>query len=90
MCFSLKTLMSILRLGGADTPGNSVMIFFISNDLTQMVNFLIGSLTVIFGPVLLSLPLPSDSSFHSNVVLLRLPNSDHCIALVSTITCFQK
>ena len=44
MFLSLETLMSIIRTGlpilvELIDPVNSVIIFFISNDLTQMVNF---------------------------------------------------
>ena len=63
---------------------NSVVIFFISNNLTQMVNFP----TRIpdcdsHSPALLDLFLPSDASICSTMAFPPLQNSDHVIVSVS-------
>ena len=71
--------------GGADQPGElSYIYFFISNDLTQMVNFP----TRIpdcdsHSPALLDLFLSSDASICSTMAFPPLGNSDHVVVSVS-------
>ena len=89
MCLPLETLTSILR---TDLPimvelidlVNSVIIFFISNHFTQMVNFS----TQIpncdsHSPALLGLFLSSDASICSTMAFPLLGNSDHVVISVS-------
>ena len=69
--------------GGNDRPSELCYSFFISNDLTQMVNFP----TRIPGcdshnAALLELFLSSDDSICSAMAFLPLANSDHVVVLV--------
>ena len=68
--------------GGTDRPGELCYNFFISNDLTQMVNFP----TRIPGPhspALLDLFLSSDANICSTMAFSLLGNSDHVVVSVS-------
>ena len=70
--------------GGTERLMNSVMIFSLSDDLTQMVNFPTG----IPGcdspsPSLLDMFLSSDTSICSTMAFLPLRNSDHVLVSVS-------
>ena len=64
--------------GGTDRPGELCYKFSISNDLTQIVTFLLGSLTVI-----LDLFISSDASICSIMAFLPSGNSDHVVVSVS-------
>ena len=71
--------------GGTDRPGELCYNFSISNDLTQMVNFLTqiphcGS----HSPALLDLFLPSDTSICSTMAFPPLRNSD-CVVVSFSI-----
>ena len=89
MCLSLETLTSIIRSGLPILVElidlvNSVRIFFISNDLTQKVNFPTqlpdcGS----HSPALLDFFLSSGASICSTMAFPPLGNSDHFIVSVS-------
>ena len=89
MYLSLETLTSIIRTGLPIMVElidlvNSVIIFFISNDLTQMVNFL----TQIpdcdsHSPPLLDFFLSSDASIRSTMAFSPLGNSDHVVVSIS-------
>ena len=71
--------------GGTDTPSEFCYNFFISNDLTQMVNFPIGIHDCDFySAALLDLFLSSDASICSKIVFPPLGNSDHVVVSVST------
>ena len=61
---------------------NSVMIFLISNDLTQMANFL-TRISNSHSPVLLDFFLSSDASICSTMAFLPFGNSDHVFVSVS-------
>ena len=68
--------------GGTDQPGELCSNFYISNDLTQMVNFP----TRIpdcdsHSPALLNLFLCSDASICSTMAFPPLGNSDHAVVL---------
>ena len=70
--------------GGTDRPGELCYNFSMSNDLTQIVNFL----TWIpdcdsHSPALLDLFLSSDASICSKMAFLPLGNSDHVVVSVS-------
>ena len=89
MYLSLETLTSIIRTGLPIMVElidlvNSVIIFFISNDFTQMVNFL----TQIpdcdsHSPPLLDFFLSSDASIRSTMTFSPLGNSDHVVVSIS-------
>ena len=84
MFLSLETLTSIIRTSETDRPGEFCYNFFISNDLTQMVNFL----TWIpdcdsHSPALLDLFISSDASICSTMAFPPLGNSDHVVVSLS-------
>ena len=71
--------------GGTDRPGELCYNFYISNDLTQIVNFP----TWIpdcdsHSPALLDLFISSDASICSRMAFPPLGNSDHAVVSVST------
>ena len=86
MCLSLKTLTSIFKdwltySGGTDRPGELCTNFSISNDLTQIDNFLTwipDTLTV----MLLDLFISSNTSICSTMAFPPLENSDHIVVSV--------
>ena len=90
MCFSLATLMSIIRTGyrlysgGTDRPCELCYNFSISNDLRQIVNFptRIPDCDCHI-PALLDLFFSSDSSIFSTMAFPPLGNSDHVVVSVS-------
>ena len=76
---SYPTLMELIALA------NSVIIFFISNDLTQMVNFPTRITDCdSHSPALLDLFLSSDTSICSTMAFPPLGNSDHVAITIST------
>ena len=75
---SYPTLMELIALA------NSVIIFFISNDLTQMVNFPTRITDCdSHSPALLDLFLSSDTSICSTMAFPPLGNSNHVVVSVS-------
>ena len=66
--------------GGTDRSGELCYIFSISNNLTQMVNFLTW---IPDSPALLDLVLSSDTSICSTMAFPPLENSDHVVASIS-------
>ena len=89
MFLSLETVTSIIRTGLSILVElidlvNSVIVFFISNDLTQMVDFPTRiPESDCHSHALLDLFLSSDASICSAVVLPPLENSDHVVFSVS-------
>ena len=89
MCLSLETLLSIIRtsyptLMELIALANSVIIFFISNDLTQMVNCPTRITDCdSHSPALLDLFLSSDTSICSTMAFPPLGNSNHVVVSVS-------
>ena len=88
MCLSLETLTSIIRTGSSILVKLIDLVnyynFSISNDLTQIVNFL----TRIpdgdnHSPALLDLFFSSNASISSAMAFPPLGNSDHVVASVS-------
>ena len=85
MFLSLETLTSITRTGLPILVElidlmNSIIIFFISNDLTQMVNFPTQiSDCDSHNPAHLELFLSSDASICSTMGFPPLENSDHVV-----------
>ena len=87
MFLSLETLMSIIRTGlpilvELIDAVNSVIIFFISNDLPQMVNFPTLIPDCDSHSPLLDLFLSSDASICSTMTFPPLGNSDHLVVSV--------
>ena len=75
---SYPTLMELIALA------NSVIIFLISNDLTQMVNFPTRITDCdSHSPALLDLFLSSDTSICSTMAFPPLGNSNHVVVSVS-------
>ena len=80
MCLSSKTLTSIIRTGSPILVelidlGDSVIIFFISNDLTQMVNFPIRIPDCdCHSPAVLDLFISSDASICSTMAFQSATN----------------
>ena len=69
--------------GGTDRPGKLCYNFLISNDLTQMVNFITWNPdSDSHSPALLDLFLSSDPSICFTMVFPPLGNSDHVIAVM--------
>ena len=90
MCFSLATLMSIIRTGyrlysgGTDRPDELCYNFSISNDLSQIVNFPTRiSDCDCHSPALLDLFFSSDTIICSTMAFPPLGNSDHVVVSVS-------
>ena len=70
--------------GGTDRPGELCYNFFISNDLSQIVNFPTRITECdSYSPALLNLFLSSDTSICSTMAFPPLGNSDHVVVLVS-------
>ena len=90
MCFSVATLMPIIRTGyrlysgGTDRPGELCYNFSISNNLSQIVNFPTRiSDCDCHSPALLDLFFSSDASICSTMAFPPLGNSDHVVVSVS-------
>ena len=70
--------------GGTDRPVEHCYIFSISNDLTQMINFLILIPDCeAYNLALLDLFISSDASICSAMVFPPLGNSDHAVVSIS-------
>ena len=70
--------------GGTDRPVEPCYIFSISNDLTQMINFLILIPDCeAYNLALLDLFISSDASICSAMVFPPLGNSDHAVVSIS-------
>ena len=70
--------------GGTDRSGELCYNFSISNDLTQVVNFLTWITDCdSHSPALLDLFLSTDASVCSTIALLPLENYDHVVVSVS-------
>ena len=70
--------------GGTDRPGQLCYNFSLSNDLTQMVNFLTQILDCgSHSPAVLNLFLSPDASICSTMAFPPMGNSDHVVVSVS-------
>ena len=84
-CLSLMSTISLLLTYSvkADRPDELCYNSSILNDLTQMVNFLLGSLTVTHNTAVLDLFVSSYASICSTMVFPPFGNSDHVVVSVS-------
>ena len=84
-CLSLMSMISLLLTYSveADRPDELCYNSSILNDLTQMVNFLLGSLTVTHNTAVLDLFISSYPNICSTTVFPPFGISDHVVVSVS-------